>query len=158
MRKNKAKKYIAQALIWMLLTDKLEDIKVKDICARAGVSRMTYYRYYNDKNEILEYYMETIFDDFLTEEMQHPELKFHTVEHIEFCLNFFREHGHYAHCLYDAGMEGVMLKAVNQYLSKKTFAMYAYGGAIYNCYMQWVLEDFKTDVHTIAQIIWHLGS
>lgn len=169
----KAKKRIAETLIHMLLAEDLEDIRIKDLCDRAEVSRMTYYRYFTDKSEILEYYMEMIFDEFMEAERAKPEIAFHTMEHIVFCLEYFRQHGHYASCLYKAGMEGVMLKAINRYLrmnqfgnrlakdaemknSRRAFMLYAYGGAIYNCYMQWVLEEYATDVQTIAQVIYHL--
>lgn len=204
--RRKGKVYIAEALIFMLLTDELEDIKICDICRRAGVSRMTYYRYFNEKSEVLEFYMDYLFEEFLKEEAKSPEKMFRSVEHIVDCLEYFKEHAAFAICLYKAGLEGIMLKAINRYMNmkleeefapnknkiareryfkdvyptdevqrvsnikadntitenssyqvkKRSFMLYAYAGSIYNCYMQWILDDFSLDVLTLAQIIAHL--
>ena len=41
-----------------------EDITVKDICDRAGVSRMSFYRYYNNKDDIFIDYCDEKFEEF----------------------------------------------------------------------------------------------
>ena len=45
--------YIYQALEILLETKPYNKISITDICNKAGVSRVTFYRYYKDKDEIL---------------------------------------------------------------------------------------------------------
>ena len=161
---QKARLYIAEALLILMEDQKFEDIRIQDLTKKAGVSRMTYYRYFADKSEVLDYYMNYIFDLFMEDDDKNGA-PFNSIEHIIQCLEFFREYGHFALCLYNAGMEGIMLKAINKYMynrldgderqSLKAYRYYSYAGTIYNCYMQWVVENFRTDVKSIAKIIQH---
>ena len=84
-----AKIYLAEALIELMKTKDLKDIHVKDIVKRAGVSRMTYYRYFEDKEEILHSYMKNIMEEYIELEKQ-TKHKFGTYEHILQNLNFFK--------------------------------------------------------------------
>ena len=44
-----------------------EDIKIKDILDLSGISRRTFYRYFVNKNELLNHYFEQIINRYLTE-------------------------------------------------------------------------------------------
>ena len=46
-----AKNCLAEALISMMQTENIEDIHIKDLVQKAGVSRMSYYRYFSSKKE-----------------------------------------------------------------------------------------------------------
>lgn len=163
MRKN-AKHYLAEALILLMKDSSIEEITVSDIVKRAGVSRMTYYRYFSAKEELLEFYMNYIFTLYMEQEQSYgKEVPFGSRKHLCDTLNFFREYGDFAKCIYHSGNDGIMLRMVNKYMkmqpdfhkdnSVKRFAFYCYAGAIYNCYMEWVLEDFATPVEKLTGII-----
>ena len=62
--KNKTKGLISLALYSLLLRKNYEDISVKEICERAGVSRMSFYRYYNKKDDIFVDYCDARFEEF----------------------------------------------------------------------------------------------
>ena len=49
-----AKQYIAEALLQLMEKKDLKEIHIKDLVAKAGVSRMSYYRYFSSKEEILQ--------------------------------------------------------------------------------------------------------
>lgn len=53
-RITKTKKALKEALISLLDRSSFEDIKVKDICGKADISRNTYYVYYSDKYGLLD--------------------------------------------------------------------------------------------------------
>ena len=150
-----AKIYLAEALIELMKTKDLKDIHVKDIVKRAGVSRMTYYRYFEDKEEILHSYMKNIMDEYLELEKQ-TKHKFGTYEHILQNLNFFKQYKDYALCLHKAGMGDLILECVNKYVvknEKHSFSLYFYAGALFNTYMQWIFEDTKTPAEELAHMI-----
>lgn len=51
-KQNLTQKYIFEAFKNLLQTEKYEDISVCDICKKAGVSRMSFYRNFNSKDEL----------------------------------------------------------------------------------------------------------
>ena len=68
MRKKKTavstKNLITLALYELLVREDYDDITVKDICKKAGVSRMSFYRYYNNKRDIFIDYSDERFAEF----------------------------------------------------------------------------------------------
>ena len=55
-----AKDCIATALIKLMKQKKYEDITITDIANTAGVSRVTYYRNYNSKEDIITHHMDEL--------------------------------------------------------------------------------------------------
>lgn len=62
--------WIESALIELTKTGRYEDIKVSEICRKAGVGRQTFYRHYSEKDEIVKRKMGRVIDE-LMEDMQH---------------------------------------------------------------------------------------
>ena len=56
---------LADALIDLLEDNEYEDISIQDIVDKAGFSRMAYYRNFKDKNEIIDYCLDNMFDTFI---------------------------------------------------------------------------------------------
>lgn len=52
-RITKTKNSIRQAVIRLLDSDSYEDLSVTEICKAANVSRITFYTYYNNKNDVI---------------------------------------------------------------------------------------------------------
>ena len=50
----KTKNLISLGLYSLMLRHNYDEISVKDICEKAGVSRMSFYRYYNNKDDIFK--------------------------------------------------------------------------------------------------------
>lgn len=66
MRKEEySKKVISEALIALLQEKEYHKITIQEITDKAGVSRMTYYRNFANKDEIVMYYLTRITDDFV---------------------------------------------------------------------------------------------
>ena len=53
------------ALMELMKEKKFEKISIGELCDRAGVSRMTYYRSYNSKEDILLQHLDESFTDFM---------------------------------------------------------------------------------------------
>jgi len=66
MAKNQisSKRLIRQTLIFLMSKKKYDDITVKDICEKANLSRMTFYRNYSSKDDIFKEYTDERFQDF----------------------------------------------------------------------------------------------
>ncbi|HHT66681.1 MAG TPA: TetR/AcrR family transcriptional regulator [Erysipelotrichaceae bacterium] len=63
-RKHTTKDYINIALYYLMSKRNYQDITVTDICNKAKVSRMSFYRYYNNKEDIFINYCDERFEDF----------------------------------------------------------------------------------------------
>ena len=64
-RIERSKTYIAEALIALLKNNKFQDISINDIINKAGVSRMTFYRQFYDKKEVLKYILDKRTDEYI---------------------------------------------------------------------------------------------
>ena len=65
--KNKTKNLISLALYSLMLRHPYDEISVKDICEKAGVSRMSFYRYFSKKDDIFLDFCDERFEEFYTE-------------------------------------------------------------------------------------------
>lgn len=64
LRSALSKQYISEALIALLQVKEYDKITIQDIVDKAGLSRITYYRNFNNKDEIIIYYLEYNTQDF----------------------------------------------------------------------------------------------
>ncbi len=63
LQSDLSKKYIADALIHLMKLRDYSKITNKDITNKAGVSHITIYRNFKCKEDILKYYLASLFDD-----------------------------------------------------------------------------------------------
>lgn len=151
---------LAEALIALMEHTKMEHIHIKDIAKKAGVSRMSYYRYFSSKEELLSFYMKHILEEyFSTIDTSH----FQSYQHILDSLNFFYQYRDFALCVHEAGLSFLLLDALNDYIESQplfqqettevSYSLYYYAGALYNTCMQWILNGTKEKPETIAKTI-----
>ena len=65
-RLEKSRKYICDAMIMLLKKKKFDDVTINDIVNKAGVSRMTFYRQFYDKKEIIRAIIEERTKDYMS--------------------------------------------------------------------------------------------
>lgn len=73
-KKAKSKKLIQLAIYELLLKKDFDNISIKEICEKAGVSRMSFYRYYSTKEDIFIVFCDETFDAFFQEISHSPTL------------------------------------------------------------------------------------
>lgn len=57
--------YITDALLILMRKKEYKDISITEICEKAGVTRMSFYRNFENKEDILKKWVTSITDDFL---------------------------------------------------------------------------------------------
>lgn len=57
--------YLTEALIILLQSKEFDRISISELCAKAGVSRMSFYRNFKNKNDILVFLLDRQFQAFL---------------------------------------------------------------------------------------------
>ncbi|MFF2907985.1 TetR/AcrR family transcriptional regulator [Paenibacillus sp. NPDC057934] len=62
---QRTREWILEALLILLETIPYEKIKIAAITNKAGVARQTFYRNYKSKDDIIETYLETFFNEFI---------------------------------------------------------------------------------------------
>ncbi|MDD3368601.1 MAG: TetR/AcrR family transcriptional regulator [Lachnospiraceae bacterium] len=162
-----AKTYLAQALINLMEKTSIGDISITDITKKAGVSRMSYYRYFGKKEEILESYLDTIIEDYIREvDSGKAAGQFSDYDHILKSFQFFKQYKDFALCLDRANMSNLLLNRLNGYFSsyvakptsdfKEKTQLYFYAGALFNTFMQWLENDTKEDEETLAVQVYQM--
>ena len=151
---------IAQALIALMENTPINDIRIKAIIKKAGVSRMSYYRYFTKKKDVLRYYMDHIIEEYCEQIDGKDGSSFQSYEHVLKALQFFYKYRDFILCLDHADMAGIVLEGLNRYVEKQqafaegnTYSFYFYAGALYNVYMQWISKGAVEAPEEIAKMI-----
>ena len=155
--------YLAYALIELMEKKPLEEISITELTKKAGVSRMSYYRSFTSKQHSLEEYLQTIVHRFRTEGEKRGYLgKEHGYEQLLYAFRFFRHHSRYALCLHHANLSSILLDGLNKYMDMyilppnadfaKRCKTYAYAGALYNLYIQWLKDGMQESEEKMAEI------
>lgn len=64
-REGSVTEYITDALLLLLKKVPYNEISVTALCDKAGVTRMSFYRNFNTKEDVLEAWISSITEDFL---------------------------------------------------------------------------------------------
>ena len=152
------------------ILDELEEreytkIKVSDVIRRANVSRMSFYRYYENLYDALCDYLSIIVAGYMIEgDAGSDPVAFMQVEHVEFSLNYFDRYARYFLILNRNGLYSILIDAVNEYVVKNIFPqkqlhlyeLYAYAGALLNSFLKWEEDGKKESAHNVALMICRL--
>lgn len=161
------KRCIMDALLQLMHTKDYDDITITDITEKAGVSRMSYYRNYHSKDEILMDYMFRIIKEYaLSLANDFPELQngFQTYDHILHGLRYLQKYADYALCLKKSNRSEIILHGLDFYMltiagmadsdSPRKYELYYYSGALYNIFLHWIEDGMKEDIEVIASLIY----
>ena len=164
-RKNETnclvKEWIATALIELMKTRDYNSITITDITKRAGVSRMTYYRNYSSKEDILNQYMDgigTAIHEKIAAKITRNELHSYYRSLFE-QLGAHRDLGMTAH---RAHLAELILLNINKNMAltfpaegTSTVERYRHfymAGAFYNVLMEWVKGGMQESSDEMARI------
>ena len=110
---DKTKNLISLALVRLMYRKSYDEITVKEICQNAGVSRMSFYRYFDKKEDVFIDYCDARFEEFYDEYLNRT-----TVSLEEFVLDtfkFFKKYNRQLMILRQAGKEQILVKQFNGY-------------------------------------------
>ena len=156
---------IGNAILDELEKKEFTQIKVMDVIRTAKVSRMSFYRYYENLYDALCDYLNIVVNGYMIEggEINDPGV-FMRLEHIEFSLNYFDRYARYFLILNRSGLYTILIDAVNEYMMKNIlpqkklhmFELYAYAGGLLNSFLKWEEDGKKESAHNVALMIWRL--
>lgn len=152
------------ALMQLMETQAINDISITDITTRAGVSRMAYYRNYKDKNDILQSYMDDLFNDYWNQIHSKPSDDFQSA-----CLYFeyFRQNKVFIMNLVRAELYKLILDSHEVYLRTIFKDLYQHlsfnsieekyiidflTGGLFKILLAWTKNDMVDSNETMAKI------
>lgn len=148
--------YITEALLLLLKKKEYKDISITEICKKAGVTRMSFYRNFESKEDILLKKVQTVTDSFLKE--SGISYKRDTVSNYFVKLfTHMQQQKDLCTALNKAGLihmiknefDRVFLNAY-KYVYDEYKSLFLSGG-IYNVFLFWFINDCKDNPEVLAQ-------
>ena len=168
--RNKTKGLISLALYSLMLRHPYDEISVKDICEKAGISRMSFYRYYSKKDDIFVDFCDERFEEFY----ESINVKQITTLN-QFSLEVFRyikKYGRQISILSMANKEFMLLDQLNSYAKyiisnmkadffkeQKNNPIFAYfmAGGLFNVTMHWVKNGLRNSPEEMNEMLYRLA-
>ncbi len=140
------KECMVTAFIQLLKEKPLSCISISELTKRAGVSRMTYYRNYQSKEDILSSHLTDVLDEYHAEFKQLPEQgNFSDIANLRHCFTYLRKHDDFLCCLFQSGLGHLFLEKLTKYITDtwcrpdddrlRLYILPAFAGSLYNLYI-----------------------
>ena len=142
-----AKQCIIESLLILINNNTIDKITITDIIKKAGVSRISFYRNFNSKEDIIEQYLTQITDNFLKTSginFKENDLKTYFTTLLKHLYNYkdFTYNLYKSNCLYLVENQFKRIFNNRNYdydIYKRQF----YIGGIYNIYYYWLANGCK---------------
>lgn len=167
-RKNQAnilaKECIVTALMQLLKEKPLSAISISELTEKAGVSRMTYYRNYQSKEDIFSSYLEDALIDYKKEAKTLAlDKRYYESANLLHCLSYFKKHSEFLNSLFKSGLGHMLLTAISKYMIETWhtpedgiehyYGLQAFAGALYNLYISWAANGMQETPEELARIL-----
>lgn len=144
------KEFILSALLKLLKEKPLSAISISELCSRAGVSRMTFYRNYASKEEIIFKHFEEIFEKYKSEDFEKYQTGlFCDSNHIKHYFESIYRYRDFLDSTVSCGFGILFLNMLNDYLIEKwssvsdKYTLVSFAGALYNMFHVWSLSGYS---------------
>ena len=156
-----ARQRIARGLFILMRRQPYRKLQVKQICKAAGVSRMTYYRNFRSKDDVIKYSFDTDFTVFIQRVASSHHPSFVTIATIFFRL--VKQRRLKMELIFDNDLSGLLLDRLEHYISglidervlhtreqssKLLIAMIA--GGLTEILITWTRDGMKTPVASLV--------
>lgn len=152
-RNKRVRVQIVDAFFALLKEEKFSEISITDLVTVARVSRMSYYRNFDSKEQIIEEYIASLYHAMVGDRAAAPSQSIMGKEMLqaEFSrsLEVARKEKARILSLINAGFSSTFLEMMNVYLeerlggmpatSTKRFGLYFISGAMFNVLVQWLV-------------------
>ena len=163
-RIERTKTNISLALYFLLLRKPYEEITVSDICKKAGISRVSFYHYYDKKDDILIQFSDEKFAEFFDDFTKLEKMTFNDL--IVELFKFLKKNSRQLTILRYAKKENILLEQFHSYgrylfangvtskiLKEKDnpYLLPFLVGGLFQVIMTWLDEGMSTPPEKIAK-------
>ena len=152
---------ITDALFALLQEQPLDRITITDLIRRAGVARVSFYRNYASKEDVLVTLVRDVLDEY-RRSADYDLSDYTSRVNVVRAFNCFLRYRSYAINLYHSGFGAMLLEELNRFhveiagsmpaSSPRRYRLYAFIGALFNTAIVWLQEDAPCSVETIADV------
>lgn len=141
------KEWMVNSLLLLMETTPYDDITITQITNKAGVPRITYYRNYLRKEEILAGYSEYLTEKFASRTRSIEELN--NSNYFKVLFDFCFDYIDYLSAIIKNNKLNLVLDTINKNIDKITeggnnvYLIKYYAGAIFNVLINWLQNDAK---------------
>ena len=165
---EKSKKWLTDALLEIMKNKPYNKITIKEISDKALLSRRTFYRNFNSKDEVLSLKMEYICREYISYFSGEQNLSYKNIIHIYF--KFWKDHLDFLLALDKSDLLYLMLQKFNEYLpliynhfkghlhlfknrEHLEYALYFSSGGLWNVLLKWIKEGAKKSPEEMESIL-----
>lgn len=155
----RVKSSITEALLSLMYQKSFSDITITEIIQTAKVARVSFYRNYDSKEDVLITLIEDVLEQFRAG-IDCEEENFYTFQNVLKSFAFFKKYGKYVLDLYQFGYGSILLEKLNQFHeevagsmpnnSVEKYKLYMYMGALFNTAIVWIRNGVKESEKDIA--------
>lgn len=157
IRIEQSKQLIAESLISLMKLKKFSTITNKDITDKAGLSHITIYRHFKNKDEIIIYYLNHITDDFI----KTSKISYNPKDFKNYIIRLFAHLQNYKDLgllLYKSDMihylknefDRIFLAKAKNHTEEYHYAFVS--GGLYNLYYYWIKNNCKETPTQLAEM------
>ena len=161
-KKQLTKEYIVESLFILMKNKNFHDITIQEITDKAGVNRSTYYRNFNSKEAIIEFFLYNIMDNYIKE---YATLKTDSIK--TYLYTIFKHFYYYKSELLLINkneLSYLLLNVLNNKFNEiynlnetdlgQQYKLYYHIGGIYNNYILWFSHDMRETPEELANLIY----
>ena len=154
--------YMEQALFRLMQEREFDKISVTDITAKAGVGRVTFYRHFKRKEDVVLSYFERHTKNFLAGRRYYPRSREDYIAVASDVFAMFREHRETFLLLKRARLESLYLDYLNRHFcqmfrsdhpERNSYTPYLYAGMLFNISMAWLDRNCAESPEQLAAIV-----
>ena len=145
---------ITNALLKLLNKKTLDKISITEITSKAGVGRVSFYRNFDSKEDIIDKYLEKVTDEFIQNsgiDFKHNDVK----TYITVLFKHLEKYKDFTNSLYKSNCLYLVEKQFKRIFEMKNYDYNEYKrqfyiGGIYNIYYYWLMNDYKETPEELA--------
>lgn len=158
---QRVKNSITRALFHLMHQKSFSEISITEIIKTARVARVSFYRNYESKEDVLIKLIEDVLEDFRST-IDSNETNYYTYENIHRSFAYFKNYGDFVLDLYRFGYGSILLEKLNRFheeiagtmpnSSIEKYKLYMYMGALFNTAIVWIEGGTKESVDAITDM------
>ncbi|MCI7813416.1 MAG: TetR/AcrR family transcriptional regulator [Lachnospiraceae bacterium] len=157
----RVKNSITKALFHLMHEKSFSDISISELIRVAGVARVSFYRNYDSKEDVLVTLIEDVLEQF-RDTIDWSKTDYYTYGNIYRSFEYLEKYGDFVLDLYRFGYASILLGKLNQFHediagimpnnSIEKYQLYMYMGALFNTAIMWLQNGTKEDVGDITRM------
>ncbi len=153
--------YITEALLLLMKKQDYKSISITQICEKAGVTRMSFYRNFESKEDVLEKWSTGVTDRFL-EDSSISYKEDSTREYFIKLFTHMGKHKEISRALYNAGLMHIIKDQFDRVFLQihkeeyDDYKSYFLSGGVYNVFLLWLINDCQETPEDLADRLSHI--